>query len=30
MAKYKGIKLQGNIYCTGCGLVKSSENGLQK
>ena len=29
MAKYMGIKLQGKINCTGCGLVKYRGKGLQ-
>ena len=30
MAKYMIIKMQGNLYCTGCGIVKSRENGVTK
>ena len=30
MAKYMGIKLQGKLSCTGCGLVKSREKGVAK
>jgi hypothetical protein len=30
MAKYMGIKLQGKLSCTGCGLVKAREKGVAK
>lgn len=30
MAKYMGIKLQGKLSCTGCGLVKAREKGVNK
>ena len=30
MAKYMGIKQHGNLNCTGCYLVKASENGVGK
>ena len=25
-----GIKYQGRLYCTGCGIVKSTEKGVAK
>ena len=30
MEIYMGIKYQGRLYCTGCGIVKSTEKGVAK